>query len=203
MGSAGWLAQFIPGARNDIVCRSDGTIRKAEPQIGWVPSCFLLVARGVTLVVVFAFSPQKIGNLAGTYEWYFVILWIRFSGGDNQRTLEPYHIFNSEVVGTLNHLAHTAHAPCTGHDPTGHLEKLSPPNIVNWVKWCLRVLLIGWFLFYFWVIETEFWSIPCGNWTNRLDEFQSVSFSFWMVWIIWFTVLCKLRAMQFDRIGFW
>ena len=35
IGSIGWLAQFIPGARNDIVCRRDGTIRKAEPQIGY------------------------------------------------------------------------------------------------------------------------------------------------------------------------
>lgn len=36
IGTVGWLAQFIPGARRDIVCRSDGTVRRAEPQIGYV-----------------------------------------------------------------------------------------------------------------------------------------------------------------------
>ena len=33
-GSVGWMAQFAPGARTDIVCRKDGTMRKMEPQIG-------------------------------------------------------------------------------------------------------------------------------------------------------------------------
>ena len=28
----GWLAQFIPGAREDIVCRKDGTLRMSEPR---------------------------------------------------------------------------------------------------------------------------------------------------------------------------
>jgi len=36
VGTVGWLAQFIPGARRDIVCRRDGTVRRAEPQIGYV-----------------------------------------------------------------------------------------------------------------------------------------------------------------------
>jgi len=36
VGTVGWLAQFIPGARHDIVCRRDGTVRRAEPQIGYV-----------------------------------------------------------------------------------------------------------------------------------------------------------------------
>ena len=31
IGSIGWLAQFIPGARDDIVCRADGTMRLKEP----------------------------------------------------------------------------------------------------------------------------------------------------------------------------
>ncbi len=34
VGSIGWLLQFIPGLREDIVCRTDGTVRKSEPQIG-------------------------------------------------------------------------------------------------------------------------------------------------------------------------
>ena len=40
IGTVGWLAQFIPGARREIVCRHDGTVRTAEPQIGYA---FLLV----------------------------------------------------------------------------------------------------------------------------------------------------------------
>jgi len=36
VGTAGWLAQLIPGTRRDIVCRNDGTVRRAEPQIGYV-----------------------------------------------------------------------------------------------------------------------------------------------------------------------
>ncbi|XP_035689838.1 smoothened homolog [Branchiostoma floridae] len=32
VGSIGWLAQFSEGARDDIVCRSDGTMRIAEPR---------------------------------------------------------------------------------------------------------------------------------------------------------------------------
>ena len=35
------------------------------------PNCWWLV---VTFVVVFAFLPETFGKVAGTYEWYFVIL---------------------------------------------------------------------------------------------------------------------------------
>lgn len=28
----GWLAQFLPGGREDIVCRKDGTLRVGEPK---------------------------------------------------------------------------------------------------------------------------------------------------------------------------
>lgn len=31
VGSIGWLAQFMDGARNEIVCRADGTMRLGEP----------------------------------------------------------------------------------------------------------------------------------------------------------------------------
>lgn len=35
----GWLAQFLPGAREDIVCRRDGTLRNGEPSSGENLSC--------------------------------------------------------------------------------------------------------------------------------------------------------------------
>lgn len=31
VGSIGWLAQFMDGARREIVCRADGTMRLGEP----------------------------------------------------------------------------------------------------------------------------------------------------------------------------
>lgn len=31
LGSIGWLAQFMDGARSEIVCRADGTMRLGEP----------------------------------------------------------------------------------------------------------------------------------------------------------------------------
>ena len=40
IGSIGWMVQFIPGARKDIVCRNDGTARKSEPQLGLVSQRF-------------------------------------------------------------------------------------------------------------------------------------------------------------------
>ncbi|KAL8590973.1 hypothetical protein ACOMHN_019520 [Nucella lapillus] len=34
LATVGWMAQFVDGAREDIVCRVDGTARKTEPQLG-------------------------------------------------------------------------------------------------------------------------------------------------------------------------
>ncbi|KAH6919918.1 hypothetical protein HPB50_029094 [Hyalomma asiaticum] len=35
----GWMAQFLPGAREDITCRRDGTLRSGEPSSGENLSC--------------------------------------------------------------------------------------------------------------------------------------------------------------------
>ena len=41
VGCIGWLAQFASGgARSDIVCRQDGTVRVEEPLIGSVQYLF-------------------------------------------------------------------------------------------------------------------------------------------------------------------
>lgn len=34
LGSIGWMAQFSGNARTDIVCKTDGTVRKGEPELG-------------------------------------------------------------------------------------------------------------------------------------------------------------------------
>lgn len=38
----GWLAQFLPGAREDITCRRDGTLRNGEPNSGENLSCVVI-----------------------------------------------------------------------------------------------------------------------------------------------------------------
>ncbi|CAN8027445.1 unnamed protein product [Ixodes persulcatus] len=38
----GWLAQFVPGAREDITCRRDGTLRSGEPSSGENLSCVVI-----------------------------------------------------------------------------------------------------------------------------------------------------------------
>ncbi|XP_058062047.1 protein smoothened [Anopheles bellator] len=42
MSCLGWLAQFTPGGREDIVCRKDGTLRTAEPSAGENLSCIVV-----------------------------------------------------------------------------------------------------------------------------------------------------------------
>ena len=36
LGSIGWMAQFSGDARKDIVCKTDGTVRRGEPEVGSV-----------------------------------------------------------------------------------------------------------------------------------------------------------------------
>ncbi|XP_064652196.1 protein smoothened-like [Lineus longissimus] len=75
LGSVGWLAQFGPGARDDIVCRRDGTMRTAEPQVnnGESASCtivffivYFFMMAGVTWFVVLAFAWHLTFKALGT-----------------------------------------------------------------------------------------------------------------------------------------
>ncbi|ESO85352.1 hypothetical protein LOTGIDRAFT_195892, partial [Lottia gigantea] len=75
IGSIGWLAQFAGDARTDIVCRSDGTARQGEPQIGSgeTASCtiiFLMVyytmMAGVMWFVMLAYSWHLTFKALGT-----------------------------------------------------------------------------------------------------------------------------------------
>lgn len=53
VGSIGWLAQFMDGARDEIVCRADGTMRLGEPTYvsPLSPSHHGLVPRGVPSIM--------------------------------------------------------------------------------------------------------------------------------------------------------
>ncbi|XP_030830155.1 smoothened homolog [Strongylocentrotus purpuratus] len=63
LGSIGFLAQFSDGAREDIVCRHDGTMRLAEPSEGENLSCVIVfvivyyfILAGVFWFVMLAYS---------------------------------------------------------------------------------------------------------------------------------------------------
>ncbi|XP_033097394.1 smoothened homolog [Anneissia japonica] len=63
VGSIGWLAQFSNGARDDIVCRKDGTMRQSEPSEGENLSCVIIfiivyyfLMAGVIWFVMLAFA---------------------------------------------------------------------------------------------------------------------------------------------------
>ncbi|KAJ6646366.1 Protein smoothened [Pseudolycoriella hygida] len=67
----GWLAQFTPGSREDIVCRKDGTLRHSEPSAGENLSCivvFVLVFYSQISVMVwfvifaYSFHLRAVGN---------------------------------------------------------------------------------------------------------------------------------------------
>lgn len=65
ISSIGWLAQFTPGARDDIVCRRDGTLRKSEPTYGENLSCVIV------FVMVYYFPmAAAIWFVMLAYSWY-------------------------------------------------------------------------------------------------------------------------------------
>lgn len=61
----GWLAQFIPGGRQDIVCRNDNTLKHAEPSGGENLSCI------VVFILVYYFLMAAIcWFVIFTYAWH-------------------------------------------------------------------------------------------------------------------------------------
>lgn len=61
---AAWLAQFVPGNREDIVCRKDGTPRHAEPSAGENLSCI-----AVFLAVYYSLVAAMVWFVLFTYSW--------------------------------------------------------------------------------------------------------------------------------------
>ncbi|CAK8689281.1 unnamed protein product [Clavelina lepadiformis] len=76
LGGIGWLAQFFSGAREEIVCRRDGTMRLAEPVgTGESPSCviiFVLVyyflMAGITWFDILSYSWFLMFKALGTHK---------------------------------------------------------------------------------------------------------------------------------------
>ncbi|XP_059469948.1 protein smoothened [Neocloeon triangulifer] len=61
----GWLIQFIPGARSDILCRKDGTARGAEPSMGENLSCVL-----VFVIVYYFLMAALVWFVVFAYSWH-------------------------------------------------------------------------------------------------------------------------------------
>ncbi|XP_055640934.1 protein smoothened [Toxorhynchites rutilus septentrionalis] len=61
----GWLAQFTPGGREDIVCRKDGTLRSSEPSAGENLSCII-----VFIFVYYFLIAAMVWFVIFTYVWH-------------------------------------------------------------------------------------------------------------------------------------
>lgn len=61
----GWLAQFTPGGREDIICRRDGTLRQSEPSAGENLSCIV-----VFVLVYYFLMAAMVWFVIFTYAWH-------------------------------------------------------------------------------------------------------------------------------------
>uniref|UniRef100_A0A182P4A0 Protein smoothened n=1 Tax=Anopheles epiroticus TaxID=199890 RepID=A0A182P4A0_9DIPT len=64
----GWLAQFTPGGREDIVCRKDGTLRTSEPSAGENLSCIV-----VFILVYYFLIAAMVWFVIFTYVWHMSV----------------------------------------------------------------------------------------------------------------------------------
>ncbi|KAJ7421843.1 Smoothened [Willisornis vidua] len=65
VGSIGWLAQFMDGAREEIVCRADGTMRLGEPTSNETLSCVIIF-----VIVYYSLMSGVIWFVMLTYAWH-------------------------------------------------------------------------------------------------------------------------------------
>ncbi|XP_029471308.1 smoothened homolog isoform X2 [Rhinatrema bivittatum] len=65
VGSIGWLAQFMDGARREIVCRADGTMRLGEPTSNETLSCVIIF-----IIVYYSLMSGVIWFVMLTYAWH-------------------------------------------------------------------------------------------------------------------------------------
>ncbi|XP_055381678.1 protein smoothened [Condylostylus longicornis] len=65
IASLGWLIQFTPGSRDDIVCKKDGTLRHSEPSAGENLSCIV-----VFVLVYYFLTSAMVWFVFLTYAWH-------------------------------------------------------------------------------------------------------------------------------------
>lgn len=66
MACIGWLAQFTPESRNDLVCHRDGTARKSQPSSGETLSCVT-----VFILIYYFMIAASIWFVLLSYAWDF------------------------------------------------------------------------------------------------------------------------------------
>ncbi|KAK6628415.1 hypothetical protein RUM43_002227 [Polyplax serrata] len=65
ISNLGWLAQFLPKAREDIVCKKDMTLRRAEPSAGENLSCVVIF-----VVIYYFLMAACVWFVIFTYAWH-------------------------------------------------------------------------------------------------------------------------------------
>ncbi|CAB3378559.1 Hypothetical predicted protein [Cloeon dipterum] len=65
LSNLGWLVQFLPGKRSDILCRKDGTARGFEPSMGENLSCIVLF-----IFVYYFMMAALVWLMVFSYAWY-------------------------------------------------------------------------------------------------------------------------------------
>lgn len=61
----GWMLQFIPGHRENIVCRRDGTLRYSEPSAGDNLACLIPF-----MLIYYSLIAANVWFAIFTYAWY-------------------------------------------------------------------------------------------------------------------------------------
>ncbi|CAG7784874.1 unnamed protein product, partial [Allacma fusca] len=64
IATIGWMVQFLPNAKEDIVCRRDGTIRRFEPSSGENAFCFI-----VYLIIYYFSMAAMLWSVVFAYVW--------------------------------------------------------------------------------------------------------------------------------------
>nr|ALS19764.1 smoothened [Terebratalia transversa] len=90
VGSIGWLAQFSPGARDDITCKRDGTMRRSEPQIG---SGETLSCTIIFILVYYSMMAAVSWFAVLAYSWHLYFRAIGSPGNSMEGKVAYFHMF--------------------------------------------------------------------------------------------------------------
>ncbi|XP_014666339.1 PREDICTED: smoothened homolog isoform X2 [Priapulus caudatus] len=92
LATVAWLAQFLPGARDNIVCRRDGTGRLGEPNGGENLSCLI-----VFVVIYYFLTAAVIWFVLLAYTWHVFFKMLRTSREVIEGKAAYFHMFSWSV----------------------------------------------------------------------------------------------------------
>lgn len=89
LGSIGWMAQFSGNARTDIVCKTDGTVRKGEPELGngETASCTI-----VFILVYYFMMAGCVWFVMLAFAWYLTFRALGTQRDDLKNKTSYFHI---------------------------------------------------------------------------------------------------------------